>query len=267
VNTAYAESAPAAHAAGHLTSNPARERRDSVWRVAENLGLTLLLGAMIVLPLIEIGLRQFSAGIPSAPEFLRHLTLLVGMLGGAIAAREGRLLALASGPALLRGGWRRAADAFASAASAAISALLCAASLRFVLQERLSGGTMAYGIPLWPVQLVMPLAFGAIALRTILRSAATLRGRTGMLALAAAVGVAGAQLPTGFALGGLLLATALGAPIFAAIGGAALILLWGSITTGSSRIPRCPRSRCSRSRVTSWPRVARRAGSCACSSR
>jgi TRAP-type C4-dicarboxylate transport system permease small subunit len=56
----------------------------------------LLLATMIVLPLAEIALRQFSVGIPSAPEFLRHLTLLVGMLGGALAAREGRLLALAS---------------------------------------------------------------------------------------------------------------------------------------------------------------------------
>src|SRR3954469_24075130 len=74
-----------------------------IFSQVENVGLTLLLAAMIILPLAEILLRQFSVGIPSAPDFLRHLTLLVGMAGGAIAAREGRLLALATGGVRLPG--------------------------------------------------------------------------------------------------------------------------------------------------------------------
>ena len=64
------------------------------WHYAEDHFLALLLSIMVALPLAEIALRKISGGIPSAPDFLRHLTLLVGMVGGVVAARDGRLLAL-----------------------------------------------------------------------------------------------------------------------------------------------------------------------------
>lgn len=190
----------------------------------ENLALTLLLAAMIVLPLVEIVLRQFSTGIPSAPEFLRHLTLFVGMAGGVIAAREGRLLALASTPALL--GKKRGAHAadFATAAATAVTVLLGTGSARFVLQERASGGTLAYGIPLWCLQLALPVGFLLIATRMVLHATPSWRRRVELLVLAGVLGVAGAFAPTWLALAGLLFATLLGAPIFVTIGGAALIL-------------------------------------------
>jgi C4-dicarboxylate transporter, DctM subunit len=198
------------------------------WHRVEDLALALLLATMIVLPLAEIALRQISVGIPSAPDFLRHLTLLVGMLGGALAAREGRLLALASSPALFRGRHQAIARLLAAAAAAAVSALLCAASAQFVLEERTGGAELPYGIPLWVVQLAMPLGFGAIALRLILRATNGWARRAFTFLLAAAIGAAGAFVPTPVALVGLLIATVLGAPIFVTIGGAALILFWGN---------------------------------------
>ncbi len=198
------------------------------WHRAEDLLLALLLTAMIVLPLAEIVLRQFSVGIPSAPEFLRHLTLLGGMAGGALAAREGRLLALASATSFFRGRNQATAQLIASGVAAAVSALLCAASARFVLEERAGGSELAYGIPLWMVQLAMPLGFAAIALRLILRVTPSWPGRAIALLVSVALGVAGAFVPTPVALIGLLIATALGAPIFVTIGGAALILFFGN---------------------------------------
>lgn len=209
----------------HSLTLAATTRRS--WAQAENLGLTLLFAAMIALPLVEIGLRQCSTGIPSAPEFLRHLTLLVGMAGGAIAAREGRLLALATTSTFLRGRLRMAAAWFSGAAGVAISTLLCFASARFVASERLAGSTLPYGIPLWTVQLALPLGFGAIALRLLGRTAETWRGRGLVLALAVAAGAAAAFAPTGVALLGLVVAAFFGLPIFATLGGAALILFWG----------------------------------------
>jgi C4-dicarboxylate transporter DctM subunit len=197
------------------------------WHRAEDLGLTLLLAAMIFLPLAEIALRQFSSGIPTAPEILRHLTLLVGMAGGALAAREGRLLALASASTLFRGRAHRVAAEVAAATGAAVSALLCSASARLVLEERAAGGELAYGLPLWIVQLAMPVGFGIITLRQIVRHTHRWRARGRTLLIAIAAGTAGAFVPTGVALGGLLLAALLGTPIFVTIGGAALILFWG----------------------------------------
>lgn len=193
----------------------------------ENTALALLLGTMIVLPLAEIALRQFSVGIPSAPDFLRHLTLIVGMLGGVRAARDGRLLALSAAPTLLAGSARTVAQLFSAGAGAAVSAFLAVASTRFVLEERSGGGVLAYNIPLWVVQLAMPLGFGVIAVRLVWHAGPSLKLRCLTLATALALGAAGAYAPVPVALGGLLVALLLGAPIFAALGGAALILFTG----------------------------------------
>ena len=205
----------------------------SWWSTGEDLTLALLLALMVVLPLAEIGLRQVSTGIPSTPDFLRHLTLLVGMLGGAIATREGRLLSLATAPAILRGRAKTGGRIFSAGLAAAVTAFLCVASLQFALQEREGGARLAYGIPLWLVQLAMPAGFGLIALRLVWHAGETWVQRTAVLATAlcfaggalfAPVAPAGLIVP---ALVLLLAATVLGAPIFVALGGTALILFWG----------------------------------------
>jgi TRAP-type C4-dicarboxylate transport system permease small subunit len=182
------------------------------WHLGEDSILAFILGTMIALPLLEIVLRQFSSGIPNAPEFQRHLTLLVGMAGGAIAARESRLLALASSATLFHGRGQFVARILSSSAAAAVTAVLCAASLRFVIEERASGGTLPYGVPRWIVQLALPLGFGVIAVRLLWHSAETWAWRIGSFLIAVAVGVAAAFAPTWLALVGLLVATVLGAP-------------------------------------------------------
>ncbi len=207
-------------------SGPDRGPRRGWQRIEDGI-LTSVLAAMIALPLLEISLRQVSAGIPNAPEFLRHLTLLVGMAGGLLAARDGRLLALASSTALFRGRGAIFARVSSSGAAAAVAAVLAFASLKFVLDERAGGGVLPYGLPRWTVQLAMPLGFGGIALRLIWHAARNWSGRLTTLAVALASGVAGAYLPTGYVLAGLVFATFLGAPIFTALGGAALLLYIG----------------------------------------
>ena len=60
-------------------------------RAAEDLLLTLALAAMVLLPLAEALLRKlFAVGISGASSIVQHLVLIVGMLGGAVAARESR---------------------------------------------------------------------------------------------------------------------------------------------------------------------------------
>lgn len=206
----------------------ASARTGGAWLATENTVLALLLAAMIGLPLAEILLRQVSDGIPSAPEFLRHLTLLVGMLGGARAARDGRLLALAATPALLRGRSQVVVQLLAAGAGAAVSVFLGVASARFVLEERSGGAELAYGVPIWIVQLAMPLGFAVIAFRLVWGAGSGVRRRAAALGVAVAAGAAGAWAPPFVALGGLVVALFLGAPIFAALGGAALILFAGN---------------------------------------
>ena len=90
---------------------------------AENTLATLALGGIMLLPLGEIVLRRVnSTGIPGAAPFTLNLTLWVGLLGAAIAAREGKLLTLATGEFLPKGKvaeWAHVIGGFAGSAIAA----------------------------------------------------------------------------------------------------------------------------------------------------
>lgn len=223
---------------GHATDSvhpPPAEGGSRRWlRDTEDLLVSLALAALVLLPLAEILLRKFfRAGIGGATAFQQHLTLFVGLLGGALAAREGRLLALSTLRGFLPARWQARACIFSGALAASISAFLCVAALQLVRMERDAGKILAYGIPLWIAQAVMPVAFGLIALRLLWRAAESWRARLIALALAGGAVWIGIQPPVAPdtlvlpALVLLLLAVVLGAPIFVMLGGAALILFWG----------------------------------------
>jgi tripartite ATP-independent transporter DctM subunit len=208
-----------------------------VWRLAhhgENLLLVTALAAMLLLPVAEILLRQvFKTGISGSSAIVRHLTLIVGMLGGAIAARDRRLLALSPIQSLLTGGARVAAQVFSSGFAAAVCFFLCLASLQYVLDVKPLGKLLVYGIQVWVIELILPLGFGLVTLRLIWYASEKWLGRG--LALAAAAALAGVAIwspvpPERMMVPGLValgLATLLGAPVFTALGGAALLLFWG----------------------------------------
>ena len=205
--------------------------------LAENLIIALALAAMVLIPLAESSLRTlFSIGIPGSTSIVQHLTLVVGMLGGAIAARDDRLLSLSTAQALLRGRIRSVARIFAYSFGAAVSTFLCVAGVQFVASEREAGSMLVRSLPVWWVQTLLPLGFAAIALRLLWHSAATWRGRGIALLVAGAillVGVYPPVPPISMVFSSLLIllaAAALGAPVFVALGGAALILFWGEGT-------------------------------------
>lgn len=132
---------------------------------------SLALLAMIVLPLAEIVARRAAGrGIPGSGPIVQHLTLWVGFLGAAIAAREGKLIALATTTFLPAGLWRRAADVLGAAFGACAAVVLSAGATRMVTMEREAGSNIGGGIQAWVAQLVLPIAFGLIALRLVWRA-------------------------------------------------------------------------------------------------
>src|ERR1044072_8249533 len=89
----------------------------------ENVLATLALAGIMLLPLGEIAFRSmFGAGIPGSGPFAQNLTLWVGLLGAAIAAREGKLLTLATGEFLPEeiSGWAHVVGGFFGGANAPI---------------------------------------------------------------------------------------------------------------------------------------------------
>ena len=76
----------------------------------ENLLLSLVLGLLVALPLLEAVLRKMlHVGVSNSASIVQHLTLVVGMLGAAVAARENRLLVLSRLGELLSEPWRKLA--------------------------------------------------------------------------------------------------------------------------------------------------------------
>ena len=203
---------------------------------AENAFVSTALFAMVLIPLAESVLRRvFHTGIPASTSIVQHMVLIVGMLGGAIAAREGRLLSLSTlGETSLRGRWKTISRFFTGSVSATISAFLCVAAFQFVQTERGAGKILAYGIPVWLVEWVLPLGFGAIAIRILLNTSTNWGTRGAATALAILLGVVATHWPGGFqhlvpmSLGILFVISLLGAPAFVTLGGATLILFGGA---------------------------------------
>ena len=131
---------------------------------------SLALLVMVILPLLEVVWRKaFSRGIPASGPIVQHLTLWVGFLGAALAARDGKLLALATGTFIPPGLWRRAADVLASAFGACAALILAWGGYQMVMSEREAGANIGAGIQTWVTELVLPIAFALIAARIVWR--------------------------------------------------------------------------------------------------
>ena len=203
-------------------------------RSGEELVASVALGAMVLLPLAEIAVRPVLAGgIPGSISFVQHLTLWVGFLGAALAAREGKLIALATATFIPAGPIRRSAEVFAALVGSAVSIILATAAYQLVQFDREDGTILAAGVPVWVAQVVLPVAFAVIALRLVWRASPGWGGR----AVAAAGIVVGLWLglteyvlegvPITPLIGLVLVAAVLGAPIFTILGGAAVLLYMG----------------------------------------
>ena len=185
---------------------------------------------MVLLPLAEIIVRQTGTGIPGALPFEQHLTLWIAFLGAALAARERRLLALATGNFLPEGRFRSAAAVLTGGVSAMVATLLGLASLELVQIEREGGIEMAAGVPVWVGQAVMPVGFALLALRLAWKASDLWSGR-GLAVLGIVLALWINANADSFAdraaapwLVLILASTLLGGPIFAALGGAAVFL-------------------------------------------
>jgi C4-dicarboxylate transporter, DctM subunit len=199
--------------------------------IAEDGFASLALLVMVVLPLLEIIVRRvFGVGVPGSGPIVQHLTLWVGFLGAAIAARDGKLLALATGTFIPQGPWRRMADALAASFGACSAVVLAWGGWQMAAIERDAGTTIGAGIPTWVTQLVLPASFAAIALRLVWRAGPTWRHRlaastglwAGALLIFAPRLIEGRALWPGFVV--VFAAAVAGTPLFAILGGTAALL-------------------------------------------
>ena len=201
------------------------------WAGVENALAALAVTALIALPLAEIVLRKaLAAGIPGSGAFTQHLTLWVGMLGAAIAARDGKLIALATGTFLPEGRLRDVARIAAGGIGAAVATAFAAGGKALVDLYRLTGEELAAGVPAWAALVVFPVAFSLIAVRLVWAATPGWRGRAfaALGILAGLWATSSVDAMTGWPawpfVAAIVAGMALGTPIFAVLGGIALVL-------------------------------------------
>ena len=203
----------------------------------ENQAASLALGGIMLLPLAEIASRRFlGAAIPGSGAVAAVLTLWLGMLGAAIAARDGKLLTLATGEFLPEGPVKAIAHIVSGTVGALIATIFATGGSDLVRSDRLAGDMITTGLARWIADLALPIGFALIALRLVWHASPRWFGRS-IAALGIAAGLVlnayrgsleGASVGPWFLL--VIVAGVLGAPIFALLGGFAL---FASLTRGN----------------------------------
>ncbi len=218
--------------------------RRAFWHIPENLLLTFFFAFMMLLPLLDILGRKLNPIIhfipanivPGSLTLVQHSILAIMMCGGAIAAREGKLLALASTASLIPERYKQSVRVLTYGFGAAITLYLAKASFDFALIEKGSGDMVSLGIPIWAVLCLLPIGFSLIVGRLIWRSSDRKAEKFYTLVVTIALASLGFLVhnpPQSFVIFAFIVlftAVILGAPVFVALGGAALFFLWNSDT-------------------------------------
>ena len=229
--------------------------------------VTLLL--MAIIPFVEfVGRHLFNTGIPGAVEYLQHLTLWTGILGAILATRDNKHLKIIGVFEWFPKPLKIFSDYWSYFLAAMICWSLCGASIQLIVAEAPAisekfgsilpsfiinwlepfglfspGGTTKIGgiIPQWVAESIMPLGFGIMAFCYIICFPRKNIYSKLIIALSfplvVVLSIIFPSAPPGFigiGIGILALSAILGVPIFAFLGGAALLLFWSDGVTTSA---------------------------------
>lgn len=132
----------------------------------EDVVLSLLLGAMVLLAPLQIFLRNFfDEGVSWGDPLLRVLVLWVGLLGAVSASRGNRHITIDVLSRFLSNRIQLVVRIVTSLFTVGVCGLVAYHSGRFVALEREFESIAFSGIEAWILQLVIPFAFAAIGLR------------------------------------------------------------------------------------------------------
>jgi len=205
------------------------------------------LGAMILLTLMEPVLRLAGFGITFG-DWVRHLTLWVGLFGALLASLKDRHLSIAVGETLRHGPSKSRLHLVSRGGTIGILLCLAFASGQYILMMGSFGESVGGWLPFWIAVLPLPATFLLMALATGIHVRGGWRAWTPVLIIAVLMGPVLIFLPLGegtvvrsLGIGLVCALAAMGMPLFAALGGAALLLFFlseGPVTSISEAIYR-----------------------------
>ncbi|KAF0192753.1 MAG: dctQ [Gammaproteobacteria bacterium] len=138
--------------------------------------LVLVVGIMIVLAASQIFLRNvLDSGFSWGDPLLRILVLWVGLVGAMVATREDNQITIDILSRFLPEKIRLLSRAITDLFASLVCAILTYHGGRFVWMDWADGAIAFANIPAWACEIVIPIGFGAIALRYALLSLSRLK--------------------------------------------------------------------------------------------
>lgn len=140
---------------------------NKIFTTIENFLLELFLGVMVLTVLMQILMRNlFQSGISGGDDLIRHLVLWVAFFGAAIATRSDSHVRIDVLKQLVTGRLKGYKDIVINLFSCVICIILMFASCQFVFIEYQSQGHSQFlNLPVWTMEIVMPLGYLIIAIR------------------------------------------------------------------------------------------------------
>ncbi len=158
------------------TSTPKSSRFLRLITLIEDSVLVASLSAMILIAAAQIVLRNFfDIGLVWGDQALRVLVLWLGLVGAVVSSRENKHINMAILLRYLTDPAKTASGVLIGLFTAGICCLVAYHAARFVYLDY-QAGMMAFGnLPIWIIEVILPVGFGLIALRYLVFSVEQLR--------------------------------------------------------------------------------------------
>jgi len=152
-----------------MPSSSVRTLGSAYNRVEEVLLVCLVVG-MLALGFLQILFRNLiSVGIVWIDPLVRHLVLWIALLGASIATRENRHISIDLLSGRVSPSHYSRVQGAVQLFSAVVCFILIHPAVRFVQNDYVAGKTLAFGIPLWLAQAVMPAMMLVMGVRFLLQ--------------------------------------------------------------------------------------------------
>ncbi len=204
----------------------------AVLRRTEQSVLVATLALATLLPLIDAFGRPFGGfHVPGSAAYVQQLTMWLAFVGGLAATSQAKHLTLSTAEFFDEGLTKTLSRLFAYSVAAAVAGILAYASAQVVIANRIQTKMLPIGIPEWVSEIVMPASLGLMALQFAWKASERWWGRlVGLAAIGVAFALGLVPAESASALWPLALvivaAALLGAPVFVAMGGIALVLFF-----------------------------------------
>lgn len=148
------------------------DKLDRAGRLAEDLTLLILLGAMIGVAVFQIINRQLLGGsfaLVWADEFVKIVVLWLAMVGSIAAARDNKHIRIDLITHILSGRIVSVIKIVVDTFAAGVCAVIGWHAYRLIREEISWGDTIFTDVPLWIMHAIVPVAFALLSYRFVVR--------------------------------------------------------------------------------------------------